>query len=60
MPSARKKPASSKKPSSQQPEFKMQLVLGADRDAFIAALERKPEPAPRLVKALRQHHRLLG
>jgi len=60
MPSARKKAASSKKPASPQREFKTQRLQGADRDAFIAAIERKPEPAPRLVRALRQHRRLLG
>jgi hypothetical protein len=60
MPSARKKPASSKKPASQQQEFKTQGLLGADRDAFIAAVEREPEAAPRLVRALRQHRRLLA
>jgi uncharacterized protein (DUF1778 family) len=41
-------------------EHQRMVLLGADRDAFIAAIERKPEPAPRLVRALRQHRRLLG
>ena len=39
-------------------EHQRMVLLGADRDAFIAALERKPEPAPRLVEALRRHRRL--
>jgi uncharacterized protein (DUF1778 family) len=41
-------------------EHQRMVLLGADRDAFIAAIERNPEPAPRLVKALRQHRRMLG
>jgi uncharacterized protein (DUF1778 family) len=103
MPTPRKKPASSKKPGSQQRELKTQrlelrvapsakkvihqamsvtglaagdlayegarrlleehqrmVLLGADRDAFMAAIERNPQPAPRLVEALRRHRRLLG
>jgi hypothetical protein len=34
-------------------------LLGAVRDAFIAAIERNP-PAPRLVEALKRHRRVLG
>jgi uncharacterized protein (DUF1778 family) len=41
-------------------EYQRMVLLGADRDAFIAAIEREPEPSPRLVRALRQHRRLLG
>jgi uncharacterized protein (DUF1778 family) len=37
-----------------------QRLVGADRDAFLAALERKPRPAPRLVEALKRHRRLFG
>jgi hypothetical protein len=36
------------------------VLLGADRDAFMAAIERSPNPAPRLVEALRRHRRVLG
>jgi len=35
-------------------------LLGADRDAFIVAIERNPKPAPRLVDALKRHRRVLG
>jgi uncharacterized protein (DUF1778 family) len=41
-------------------EHQRMVLLGADRDAFIAAIERAPQPAPRLVEALRRHRRLLG
>ena len=41
-------------------EHQRMVLLGADRDAFFAAIERKPQPAPRLVEALRRHRRLLG
>jgi uncharacterized protein (DUF1778 family) len=36
------------------------VLAGADLDAFLAAIERKPNPAPRLVKALKRHRRLFG
>lgn len=41
-------------------EHQRMVLLGADRDAFIAAIERNPQPAPRLVEALRRHRRLPG
>jgi uncharacterized protein (DUF1778 family) len=41
-------------------DYQRMVLLGADRDAFIAAIELNPEPAPRLVEALRHHRRLLG
>jgi uncharacterized protein (DUF1778 family) len=41
-------------------EHQRMVLLGADRDAFIAAIERAPQPAPRLVEALRRHRRLFG
>ena len=41
-------------------EHQRMVLLGVDRDAFIAAIERDPKPAPRLIKALRRHRRLLG
>jgi uncharacterized protein (DUF1778 family) len=41
-------------------EHQRMVLLGADRDAFIAAIDRNAEPAPRLVEALKRHRRLLG
>jgi hypothetical protein len=36
------------------------VLSGADRDAFLAAIDRKPDPAPRLIAALKHHRRLFG
>jgi uncharacterized protein (DUF1778 family) len=36
------------------------VLAGVDRDAFLAAIDRKPEPARRLVAALRRHRKLFG
>src|SRR5258707_9390848 len=36
------------------------ILSGADRDAFLAAVGRNPEPSPRLVEALRRHRHLFG
>jgi uncharacterized protein (DUF1778 family) len=41
-------------------EHQRMVLSGADRDAFLAAVDRKPEPSPRLVEALRRHRHLLG
>lgn len=41
-------------------EHQRMVLAGADRDAFLAALERKPRSSPRLVEALKRHHRLFG
>jgi uncharacterized protein (DUF1778 family) len=41
-------------------EHQRMVLLGADRDAFIAAIDPAVEPAPRLVEALKRHRRLLG
>jgi uncharacterized protein (DUF1778 family) len=41
-------------------EHQRMVLLGADRDAFIAAIERVGEPPARLVEALKRHRRLLG
>jgi uncharacterized protein (DUF1778 family) len=41
-------------------EHQRMVLLGSDRDAFISAIERNPQPTPRLVEALRHHRRLLG
>ena len=61
MPSSRKKPALSKNRTSQQRKLKFlgehqrMVLLGSDRDTFMAAIERNPRPAPRLVEALKRH-----
>jgi uncharacterized protein (DUF1778 family) len=36
------------------------ILLGADRDAFLAAIGRKPDPSAGLVDALRRHHDFFG
>ena len=41
-------------------EHQRMIVQGADRDAFLAAISREPNPAPRLVEALKRHHRHFG
>ena len=41
-------------------EHQRMLLSGADRDAFLAAIDRMPDPAPRLVKALKRHRQLFG
>ena len=41
-------------------EHQRMVLAGADRDAFLTALERKPRPAPRLVEALKRHRRHFG
>ena len=41
-------------------EHQRMLLSGADRDAVLAAIDRKPDPAPRLVEALKRHRHLLG
>ena len=41
-------------------EHERMVLSAADRDAFLAAIERKPNPAPRLVKALKRHRDLFG
>ena len=35
-------------------------LSGADRDAFLAAIDRKPEPTPRFIAALKRHRQLFG
>jgi len=39
---------------------KVEILSGADRDAFLAAVGRNSDPSPRLVKALKRHRRLFG
>ena len=41
-------------------EHQRMILAGADRDAFLAAVGRNPEPSARLVEALRRHRHLLG
>ena len=41
-------------------EHQRMILSGADRDAFLAAIDRKPDPAPRLVAALKRHRHLFG
>jgi len=41
-------------------EHQRMVLVGADRDAFLAAIDRAPNPAPRLVEALKRHRRLVG
>ena len=41
-------------------EHQRMVLVNDDRDAFLAALERKPSPAPRLVEALKRHRHLFG
>jgi uncharacterized protein (DUF1778 family) len=97
MPSARKKPASSKReyksqrlelriaPSAKKmiqqamsvtglaagdlayegarrllDEHQRMVLSGADRDAFLAAIGRTPDPSPRFVEALKRHRNLFG
>ena len=38
-------------------EHQRMVLLGADRDAFIAAIERDAKPAARLIEALKRHRR---
>ncbi len=41
-------------------ERQRMALVGADRDAFLAAIDRSPDVAPRLVEALKAHRRTLG
>jgi uncharacterized protein (DUF1778 family) len=41
-------------------EHQRMILSGADRDAFLAAIDRKPVPATRLVEALKRHRYLFG
>lgn len=41
-------------------EHERMVLAGTDRDAFLAALERPPAPAKRLIAALRRHRDLFG
>lgn len=41
-------------------EHQRMILAGADRDAFLHAVLNPPEPAPKLVNALRRHRKLMG
>jgi uncharacterized protein (DUF1778 family) len=41
-------------------EHQRMVLQGADREIFLAAISREPNPAPRLVEALKRHHRQFG
>ncbi len=41
-------------------EHQRMVLSGADRDAFLSAISRTPEPSLRLVEALERHRRLFG
>jgi len=41
-------------------EHQRMVLSGADRDAFLAAIDRTPDPSPRLVEALKRHRHLFG
>jgi hypothetical protein len=36
------------------------MLSGSDRDVFVAALDREPRPAPRLVEKLRRQRHLFA
>jgi uncharacterized protein (DUF1778 family) len=41
-------------------EHQRMVLSGADRDAFLAAAVRNPDPSPRLIEALKRHRHLFG
>jgi uncharacterized protein (DUF1778 family) len=41
-------------------EHQRVVLSGADRNTFLAAIERPNNPAPRLVQALKRHRHLFG
>lgn len=41
-------------------EHERMVLVGADRDAFLEAVMNPPEPAEKLVAALRRHREILG
>jgi uncharacterized protein (DUF1778 family) len=41
-------------------EHQRMVLSGTDRDSFLAAIGRKPDPSPRLVEALKRHRHLFG
>ena len=41
-------------------EHERMVLTGVDRDAFLEAVRNPPEPAPRLVAALKRHRSVFG
>ena len=41
-------------------EHERMLLVGADRDAFLAAVMESPEPAEKLMAALKRHREIMG
>lgn len=41
-------------------EHERMLLTGADRDAFLEAVQNPPAPTPKLIAALKQHRELFG
>src|SRR6202162_4086503 len=41
-------------------EHQRMVLSGTDRDTFLAAVSRRPNPTPRLVAALKRHRDLFG
>src|ERR1700704_2929829 len=41
-------------------EHQRMVLSDTDRNTFLAAIDRKPDPAPRLVEALKRHRQLFG
>jgi uncharacterized protein (DUF1778 family) len=41
-------------------EHQRMILSGADRDVFLTALGRRPDPSARLVEALKRHRHLFG
>jgi uncharacterized protein (DUF1778 family) len=57
MPSVRKKPIV---PCRLSDDYQRMPLTDADREVFLAALERKPRPSARLIEALKRHRRFLS
>jgi uncharacterized protein (DUF1778 family) len=41
-------------------EHQRMTLVGADRDAFLDAVQNPPEPTDKLISALRRHRQLMG
>jgi uncharacterized protein (DUF1778 family) len=49
-----------RQPKTERPEPEHLVLAGADREAFLDAVRNPPEPAAKLVAALRRHRAMLG
>jgi len=47
-------------PKTERLEPERMVLLGADREAFLDAVQNPPEPAEKLVAALRRHRAVVG